>query len=244
MNQLEKLFNYEGYQVRTVIKNEEPWFVVTDVCQVLALSNPTESLRALDEDEKSTLRISEGGPERNIINEAGLYTLIIRSNKTEAKQFKRWITHEVLPSIRKTGNYQKPQSIEDLIIMQATSVKELKAEVAILGQTVTTIQDTLLNRDEDWRKSINTMLNRSAFKLGGQYRDLRKKSYEILEERAHCNLNQRLRNMLDRLEQSGATKTTINNTSKLDVIENDVRLKEIYTTIVKELSIGSLKISS
>lgn len=112
-----------------------------------------------------------------------------------------------------------------------------------LEETVTTIQDTLLNRDENWRKSINTMLNRSAFKLGGQYRDIRKKSYEILEERAHCNLNQRLRNMLDRLEQSGATKTTINNASKLDVIENDVRLKEIYTTIVKELSIGSLKVA-
>lgn len=243
MNQLEKLFNYEGYQVRTVMKNEEPWFVVTDVCQVLALSNPTESLRALDDDEKSTLRISEGGPERNIINEAGLYTLIIRSNKTEAKQFKRWVTHEVLPSIRKTGNYQKPKSQAELMLMYAEQFVSMENRVVQMEETVTTIQDTLLNRDEDWRKSINTMFNRSAFKLGGQYRDLRKKSYEILEERAHCNLNQRLRNMLDRLEQSGATKTTINNASKLDVIENDVRLKEIYTTIVKELSIGSLKIS-
>lgn len=134
MNQLEKLFNYEGYQVRTVMKNEEPWFVVADVCQVLALSNPTESIRALDEDEQSTLRISEGGPERNIINEAGLYTLIIRSNKTEAKQFKRWVTHEVLPSIRKHGGYLTPEKMEeallnpDTLIRLATELKNERAE--------------------------------------------------------------------------------------------------------------------
>lgn len=244
MNQVQRVFNYETNQVRTIIKDGSPWFVAKDVCDVLALSNPTESIRALDDDEKSTLRISEGGPERNIINEAGLYSLIIRSNKPEAKNFKRWITHEVLPSIRETGSYSMPTTLEDLIIMQAQSVKELKTQVSTLGETVTTIQETFLHRDEDWRKSINTMLNRAAFKLGGQYRDLRNKSYQLLEERGRCDLNKRLRNLLDRLEQNGATKTQIDRTSKMDVIEADARLKEIYTSIVKELSIGSLRITS
>lgn len=103
-------FEYESKQVRTVIgKNGEPWWIAKEVCDVLDLTNPTEAIRSLDDDEKNTLRISEcinrGNPNVNIINEPGLYTLIIRSNKPEAKRFKRWITHEVLPSIRKTGGY-------------------------------------------------------------------------------------------------------------------------------------------
>ena len=100
-------FNYESQQIR-LIQDEQggPWWIASDVCEIIGLSNTTEALRNLDNDEKSTLRISEGGPERNIINEPGLYSLIIRSNKPEAKKFKRWITHEVLPSIRKNGRYE------------------------------------------------------------------------------------------------------------------------------------------
>jgi hypothetical protein len=93
-----------------------------------SLSNPSEAIRGLDDDEKSTLRISEGGPERNIINEPGLYSLIIRSNKPEAKKFKRWITHEVLPSIRKTGQYDVGNATElDLIIKSAQAMKKIEA---------------------------------------------------------------------------------------------------------------------
>jgi Rha family phage regulatory protein len=136
---------------------------------------------------------------------------------------------------------QAPQTVEDLIIMQAQSMKELKEKVALLDQTVSTIQDTFLQRDEDWRKSINTMLNRAAFRMGGQYRDLRNRSYDILEERGRCNLNIRLSNLKERLRDEGATKSRLNQTTKMDVIEVDPRLKEIYTTIVKELSIGSIK---
>ena len=122
-------FNYESRQVQ-VIQDEggRPWWVAADICAILGLSNPTEAIRALDDDEKSTLRISEGGPERNIINEPGLYSLIIRSNKSEAKKFKRWITHEVLPSIRKTGRYEidSPSEI-DLIIKSAQALKKLES---------------------------------------------------------------------------------------------------------------------
>lgn len=153
-------------------------------------------------------------------------------------------TAEYVKKFDEMENLLKPTSIEDLIILQAQSVKELKTQVLTLGETVTTIQETFLQRDEDWRKSINTMLNRAAFKLGGQYRDLRNKSYQLLEERGRCDLNKRLRNLLDRLEHNGATKTQINRASKMDVIEADARLKEIYTSIVKELSIGSLRITS
>lgn len=108
-------FSFEGHEVRTVIGEDgEPWFVAKDVCVVLELNNPTESIRGLDDDERSSLRISEGtslnggNPNMNIISESGLYTLIIRSNKPNAKKFRKWVTAEVLPTIRKTGSYAMP----------------------------------------------------------------------------------------------------------------------------------------
>lgn len=122
--------------------------------------------------------------------------------------------------------------------------QETKRQLAEVTTTVNVIQETFLQRDEDWRKSINHMLNASAFRLGGNYRELRNKSYEALEERARCKLDQRLRNLVERLERSGSTKTQLKNTTRMDVIESDPRLKEIYTTIVKEISIGSLKVKS
>lgn len=121
-----QVFNYQDTSVRTVTKDEQIGFVAVDVCSALGLSNPSESLKALDSDEKYTLRISEGGPEANIITEAGLYTLVLRSNKLEAKQFKRWVTHEVLPSIRKHGMYATDDLLNDpdLAIKAFTALKE------------------------------------------------------------------------------------------------------------------------
>ena len=127
-------FEYQSKQVR-VIQDEggKTWWVASDVCEVLELSNTTEALRGLDDDEKSTLRISEGGPERNIINEPGLYSLIIRSNKAEARKFKRWITHDVLPAIRKTGKYEiQGMSELDLIIRSAQALKNLETRIHTL----------------------------------------------------------------------------------------------------------------
>ena len=125
MNQLQRVFNYRGNGVRTVIVGGEPWFVAADVCRILSLSNSSEAVRPLDEDEKSTLRISEGGPEVNIVSEPGLYSLIIRSNKPEAKAFKRWVTHEVLPTIRRTGSYhQIPQTYPEALRLAADLAEE------------------------------------------------------------------------------------------------------------------------
>ena len=123
-------FDYESKAVR-IIQDEDNklWWVASDVCVILGLSNTTEALRGLDDDEKSTLRISEGGPERNIINEPGLYSLILRSTKPQAKYFKRWITHEILPAIRKTGRYgiDSPSEI-DLIIKSAQVLKKIESK--------------------------------------------------------------------------------------------------------------------
>ena len=142
MNNLQVFQNNEFGEVRAIMQNGEPWFVAKDVCECLGLSNTTEAIRALDDDEKSTLRISEGGPEANIISEPGLYSLVIRSNKSEARQFKRWITHEVLPSIRKHGAYMTAETIEkalmdpDTIIKIATRLKEEQQKRIQAEQTI------------------------------------------------------------------------------------------------------------
>lgn len=137
MNEL-KSFNYQNKEMRALVLNNEPWWVASDVCNILNLTNPTESLKALDDDEKDTLRISEGGPERNIISEAGLYSLILRSNKPEAKTFKRWITHEVLPSIRKNGMYAKDELLDnpDLLLEVVTKLKAERDYNKMLSQKI------------------------------------------------------------------------------------------------------------
>ncbi len=119
MNELTVFENKDFGQIRTVLRQGEPWFVAADVCKVLGHTNPTVALQMLDEDEKakqSLGQVSVNGVmqnrESNIVSEAGLYQLVIRSNVPGAKSFKRWITHEVIPSIRKTGSYSAGNDIK------------------------------------------------------------------------------------------------------------------------------------
>lgn len=117
-------FNFEGNQVRTVMIDDEPYFVAPDVIKILGLSNTTVALNRLDDDERSKFNLGRQG-ETNVVNEYGLYSLILASRKPQAKQFKRWVTHEVLPDIRKTGsysiqqNYQIPQTYSDALRLAA-----------------------------------------------------------------------------------------------------------------------------
>jgi len=102
------VFQFEQNEIRTLTINQEPWFVAVDICKALELGNVTMALRRLDDDEQAlnTIEgISRGNDKTNIINESGLYSLILRSRKPEAKRFKKWVTAEVLPTIRKTGRY-------------------------------------------------------------------------------------------------------------------------------------------
>ena len=110
-----KIFEFaSNKQVRVVINesDNEPWFVAKDVCEILGLADTHTALRTLDEDEKGRqiLPTLGGAQDISVINESGLYTLIMRSNKPEAKKFRKWVTSEVLTSIRKTGHYEIPKS--------------------------------------------------------------------------------------------------------------------------------------
>ena len=132
MNELQK-FMYSDKEVRVVVKEGEPWFVTADVCKVLEVTNPTVALDRLDNDERAKFNLGRQG-ETNIVNEPGLYSLILGSRKKEAKAFKRWITHDVIPAIRKFGGYLTPEAAEkalqdpDFIIRLATALKEERAK--------------------------------------------------------------------------------------------------------------------
>lgn len=104
MNELKIFENEEFGQVRMVFEKGEPWFVAIDVCLSLDLTNPSMAVSRLDEDERTKFNLGRGGA-TNFINEFGLYNLILASRKPNARKFKRWVTHEVLPSIRKSGGY-------------------------------------------------------------------------------------------------------------------------------------------
>uniref|UniRef100_UPI00158AF826 BRO-N domain-containing protein n=1 Tax=Burkholderia ambifaria TaxID=152480 RepID=UPI00158AF826 len=112
---LPAVFNYESTPIRTIEQDGEVWFVAADVCKVLDHSNSRMAISRLDEDEKgvSTVDTLGGQQEVTIINESGLYSLILSSRKPQARAFKRWVTHEVLPSIRKTGRYESAAQPSD-----------------------------------------------------------------------------------------------------------------------------------
>lgn len=132
MNELKVFENPEFGRVRTVSVDNEPWFFAKDVCDALSIA--TNHVReSLDEDEVSNLRSTEIGPEFGgkaplIVSEAGLYSLILKSRKPEAKAFKRWITHEVIPAIRKTGGYHVPQSPAEQMAQDILAAQKLLAE--------------------------------------------------------------------------------------------------------------------
>lgn len=119
--------------VRTVMVDGEPWFIAADVCTVLEIANPYSSLALLDHDEKGLHSMETPGGEQqfSVVSEAGLYSLILRSRKPQARQFKRWITHDVLPAIRRTGRYDtEPATTVDHLDRRALAQMVIEAEDA------------------------------------------------------------------------------------------------------------------
>jgi prophage antirepressor-like protein len=143
MNALQA-FSYEGQDVRTIQINGAPWWVLRDVCNVLGISNSRDVVARLDDDEKGvdTIDTLGGKQEMTVINESGLYSVILLSRKPEAKKFKRWITHEVLPSIRRVGVYATPEAARklledpDFLIQALQEIKAVRARNSTLTEIV------------------------------------------------------------------------------------------------------------
>ena len=129
-------FTFKSQEVRTVILENQPWFVAKDVCNVLEISNSRDAVYSLDDEEKGVAFTDTlgGKQEMSVVSESGLYALIFKSRKPEAKAFRKWVTSEILPTIRKHGGYLTPEKVEealtdpDTIIRLATNLKEERAK--------------------------------------------------------------------------------------------------------------------
>ncbi|MCL5779597.1 MAG: Bro-N domain-containing protein [Firmicutes bacterium] len=174
MKELQRAFNYQGRQVRTILIDGEPWWVAKDVCDVLEIGDTRQAVERLDDDERYLIPVTDNlgrQQESWVVSEPGLYSLILGSRKPEAKSFKRWITHEVIPAIRTTGMYAAPMALEDLIIMQAKSVKELKARVSQIEERTIAAHHRIDNMDAldtigDPQQRLNAMIRRYAQQEG------------------------------------------------------------------------------
>lgn len=143
-----EIFKFEQKEVRTVVENNEVWFVAKDVCDVLELIDVSMTVKRLDEDEKDTKIICTLGGNQNmsVVNESGLYSLVLTSNKPQAKKFKKWITSEVIPSIRKTGSYSimSPEEMAlQVISYLQTKVEEQKQKIEILAPKAFVYDETM-----------------------------------------------------------------------------------------------------
>lgn len=258
MNENEvQVWNYESSEVRTVQVNGEPWFVLADVCKVLEISNSRNISSRLEPDEKGvTLVDTLGGTQQmTIINESGLYTVILRSDKPQAKPFRKWVTSVVLPSIRKTGSYsvQQPNAFENLspqlqvLIQMETRQKQIEARQAEQATALAGLEQKLQNTCEvialdktAWRKDSEHLINKIARATGDGYGGIRllyEEIYRSIESRAGVSLNTRLTNKRNRMAGEGVCKSKRDKLTRIDIIAEDKKLIEIYVAIVKELAV-------
>lgn len=234
-------------EIRTVEIDGEPWFVAADVCRVLELTNPTVAMSRLDEDERSKLSIGRQG-ETGIVNEPGLYGLVLGSRKDEAKSFKRWVKHEVLPAIRKTGTYTaappKVLTPAEMFLQQAQAMVEQERKVNALAARMDEQQQTIQKavsvfslptvEVEHWRDEMNTHISRLCEEYGMSQQVFRGETYAELEETANVILSSRVKRKQERMKKGGAKSRERAAVTKLFVISEDEKLRTIYENIIRK----------
>lgn len=242
---IEVFTNAEFGQVRTLTIDDEPYFVGKDVAIILGYAKPTDAVRKLvDEEDRgiSKMETPSGIQEMTIINESGLYSLILSSKLPNAKRFKRWVTSEVLPSIRKTGSYNSPDysalspQLQYLISLEQKT-KELEKAVQNTSKRLDSMCETMQIKGDNWRKATHSLINRIASASGQEQRAIYLDIYDELEYRAGCNLSIRFDNLSSRLFARGVSQSRINRLNYVDVIADDRKLTEIYIAIVKEIAV-------
>lgn len=177
---LERFNNQEFGSVRVFLRNGEPWFVAKDVCEILDLGNSRQAVSRLDEDERgvSLVMTPSGKQHMSVINESGLYSLILTSRKPEAKKFKRWVTSEVLPAIRKTGSYstqQEPLSQAQFLLESAKMMVQFEKDIQALQEQNRILESRVNTFDrlevENDRQKLNAMVRKYAALKGCSYQN-------------------------------------------------------------------------
>lgn len=176
MNELKIFENPQFGEIRVIEQGGDPWFVAADVCRALDIKNSRDAMTRLDEDEKGVVSTDtpSGKQEMNVVNEPGLYSLVLGSRKPEAKAFKRWVTHEVIPSIRKTGSYTFDGTSKELQAIFMLDHRTVEHE-----QRITALEENMVvdySQQRTLAHQVNTVVINS---LGG------------VDSPAYCNKNVR-----------------------------------------------------
>lgn len=164
MNELQIFENPQFGEIRVIERDGEPWFVAADVCRALELEDTGRATSRLDEDELTRIKIVSGGQSREMIavNEPGLYSLVLGSRKPEAKAFKRWVTHEVIPSIRKTGRYTFDGTSKELQAIFMLDHRTVEHE-----QRITALEESMVI-DYSQQRTLAALVNAAVLEaLGG-----------------------------------------------------------------------------
>lgn len=231
MNELQVFNNAMFGNVRIILQDNEPWFVAKDVCDCLEINNSRQALSRLDYDEKNSVILNDGtagNPEKSIVNEYGLYSLVLSSRKPEAKEFKRWITHEVLPALRKTGSYSLniPQTLPEALRAYADEVEqhnktkalvEAQRPKVIFADAVSSSNTDILIGD------LAKLLNQNGHNIGQNrlFERLRNEGFLISRKGGSYNMpTQRAMELgLFRIKETAIThsdgRTSINKTPKV-----------------------------
>lgn len=240
-----QIFNYHDTPLRTVEKDGELWWVLKDVCAALCIVDSKSVPRRLDSDEVGQIPLTDSlGREQPtyIVNEPGLYSVILRSDKPEAKEFKRWVTHEVLPSIRQKGSYSVPaMSPAQLIAAQAQLLVDMEKRMdEVQGQTraleakVDTAMKAFARPAEDhWKSDMDKAIKDLCETQRWSATATKGRMYAELEQTANCNINARLNALRRRKKKTGARYRDAMALNKLDAISADKQLRAIFEGIVR-----------
>ena len=190
MNELQN-FNFSGQDVRIITINDEPWFIAKDVADILGYSDTQAMTRRLDDEDKETYTDKTSGQGRNvaIINESGLYSAILGSKKSESKQFKRWVTSEVLPTIRKHGTYsaqpQVPTTQREMILLALAGNEETNQRIDVIEEQVIDLKENATLNPGEYGylgRRINQRVSEVAKGYGNITQEQRGKLYKDINQ--------------------------------------------------------------
>lgn len=259
MNDLQ-IFTYNETPLRTVERDGELWWVLKDVCAFFGVSNHHDVGSRLDDDEKGEVEVADpmGRKQKmRTVNESGLYSALfsmqphqargvpdelIEQRKQQLKDFKRWVTHEVLPSIRKTGSYAvQPMSPAQLIAAQAQILVDMEERMnKVEGQALaleekvdTAIKAFARPAEDHWKSDMDKAIKQLCSAQHWSPTATKGRMYAELEEKANCNVNARLSALRRRKKKNGARHKDAMALNKLDAIAQDKQLRAIFESIVR-----------
>ncbi|HCM22054.1 MAG TPA: phage antirepressor [Porphyromonadaceae bacterium] len=238
-------FDYHGQPVRSLLIDNEPWFVAKDVCKILEIANTTDAVSRLDSDEVTRFNLGGLSGETNIVSESGLYSLTLGSKKPQAKPFKRWVTHEVIPAIRKTGSYSAhPMTQIEMLAAQAQQMVELEKKTNIAIESANSAQKQLNNAVDalaapapvNWQQATGDKIKHICKVNGLSYLKEYDKLYRELEHNAHVDLQSRVSRLKGRMKKAGYTFKECGKVTQLHVISRDPALKLAFDGIVRRFA--------